>query len=166
MKLKSVKFCHYCKKETLDEKNYFKHKMWFVTEKTLLPASIKFKEQEVPIERCQNCYEKHHKPYMYVVWGALLVGFFLFFRFKVGNWPTEITHIAFAYFLSVLGAFGCLGVIITIWEYLFFKMINKIPRESDVSDHPLVKSFESLGWYNSKPDPKTAQLSKPKEKYD
>ncbi len=162
----ATKFCFYCKKEVIDEKHYHTHKMWFVTDRTIIPASIRFKEQEVPIARCQTCYEKHHKAYMVVIWCSLLVGFFLFFRFKVGTWPTETFEVVFAYFLCGLGALGCVGILVGIWEYLFFKMINKIPREADLSKHPLVKAFEDQGWLSSKPNPKTALLGKPKEKFD
>ncbi|MFT5822293.1 MAG: hypothetical protein ACI8ZM_003549 [Crocinitomix sp.] len=160
----NTKFCFYCKKEAIDDKNNFKHKMWFVTDRTIIPASIKFKEQEVPIQRCRNCYEKHHKSYMKVIWLVLIVGFFLLYRFKVGTWPTETAHVVFAYFLCGVGALASVGLIITIWEYLFFKMINKIPRESDVLTHPLVVAFEDLGWLSSKPDPKSAEIGKPKGK--
>jgi hypothetical protein len=161
-----TKFCFYCKKEVIDEKHDYKHKMWFVTDRTIIPPGIKYKEQDVPIARCQTCYEKHHKTYVMVLWGVILIGFFLLFRFKVGTWPTETWEVVFAYFLCVLGAFACVGVLVAVWEYLFFKMINKIPRETDLSEHPLVKAFEDLGWLSSKPNPKTATVGKPKEKFD
>tara|TARA_B110000046_G_C13017435_1_gene409496 strand:- start:1960 stop:2187 length:228 start_codon:yes stop_codon:yes gene_type:complete len=60
----------------IDEKYADKHQMWLVTDGTFIPTVIEYKEQEVPIARCQTCYEKYHKTYMKMLWDVILIGFF------------------------------------------------------------------------------------------
>ena len=155
--------CFYCKNEPSSKEHIFKHKMWFVTKRTIIPPGIKYKELEVSIERCANCYGKHHKPVMRFVWVALIVILWLYIRFNVGEWPEEGGALVFAYFISILGAIGGVGLVIMLWEFFFFKMINKIPRENDVTSHIKVAELEKAGWLSSKPNPKTAQVSKPRD---
>ena len=128
----------------IDEMHAYKHQMWLVTDRTFIPAGIEYKEQEVPIAPCQTCYEKHHKTYMKMLRDTILVGvYFIQIQHRSVDYGNIRAYICL--FFVRFRSFLLFGYFSRILGISIFKMINKIPRESDVTEHLLVRAFEDLG---------------------
>jgi len=150
-----IEKCFYCKERFSEEDCIFHAKLYQIYKVTTFPIGYKYNEKVIRIPRCNVCKKKHEKFFgsSFIISWLIVSTISIWYFFHFGN-------IFVVILLSIFISGIIIGLIFNFLEFLFFKKLNKIPRESDFDDYPPAKQLLSLGWKKRKPDPASV------DKYD
>ena len=141
--------CHYCeKKEAADESLWYRHKMYYVTKKVIIPVGIEYTSEFVKVPRCKSCEKKHSKTLLpgMIIW-LLSTGGLLYYWLRQDD-----VIILMAIILAVIIGGIVAGGAIWLFNAIFFEHLFKIKSDEDIDDYPPVKAMLDEGWTKNKPD--------------
>jgi len=151
--------CFYCKSNPSNTECAYKHELYLIQKRTIIPYGYKASSAEIEIPRCEKCARKHDRfgggyGIVFVIIWALL--FFLirqgdlsFWQASLGSFFTTLLIVAVPYWLA---------------NTYLFKMITGIPAEDQIQEYPQVKEMLEVGWLKDRPDPSSSSVEESLEK--
>lgn len=141
--------CHYCGSYTGDKKIYYKHTLYKKTSTIIPGASYNYTKTEVLVPRCQSCYDKHSKKFLYVELPIFIISFtgILYFFYNLNHGfkilllvPSTILSLIITYILG------------KIFDGLFTELIFKVKVEDDIRKNKNIREYLRKGWKMNKSD--------------
>ena len=128
--------CHYCeKKEAADESLWYRHKMYYVTKKVIIPVGIEYTSEFVKVPRCKSCEKKHSKTLLpgMIIW-LLSTGGLLYYWLRQDD-----VIILMAIILAVIIGGIVAGGAIWLFNAIFFEHLLKLNPMKTLMITPLSK---------------------------
>lgn len=137
--------CFYCKKREADEKFSYIQTMYQIYKRTYFPLGYSYNSRDIKIPRCSSCYKKQTNFFRILFLPSFILVSIVILSMTAKTTFSIIVAILFSLFLGVL--------LTSLLNRIFFKIIYKIPSDSEVDSYPEIHALLELNWRKNRPDP-------------